>query len=104
MRKDVKGADPASDGKSAEQKDEDRPTKEIIVLAFLARSSVASSELDRFHGPATNSILFHEPSRGASNELPQPQLRTAFGLVILKPAPLKPSVKSTVAPFKKSAL
>ena len=38
------------------------------------------------------------------NELPQPQVRCAFGLSIAKPDPIKPSVKSSVAPSSNWAL
>ncbi len=36
----------------------------------------------------------------AVNDSPQPQVDFAFGFPILKPAPLRPSTKSTLAPIK----
>src|SRR5438034_8800470 len=78
----------------------------LFAAADACTARPGTDRTDECHSPSVQrgKISGSQSDCPASNDEPQPHVRDAFGFTMRKPVPVKPSVKSRVAPRKYGTL
>src|SRR5436309_8764297 len=111
LAEDVKTSQPRGERETRQQQNRNRP-REVIDSAPdrpCIRLVVAVETVVHLSGRKDSGLRVQCPdwtgvSFAASNDVPHPQVRLAFGLLIWNPVPVRPPRKSSVAPRKYPAL
>lgn len=94
MSEDVETPDPAENRNTDEEENQDCPTEKPTVLAAAGLGGIRVGILEPCAAVFGFLVVWHGAQALAgtgSNEVPQPHEREAWGLVMRKPAPERPS-------------